>query len=322
MYRMDRINRIIDEIYQKHNVIREIDFDRDIDTEKSDRFVIDEKERYLEFLFKSAASISLCDYTVILGEIKEEENRTIRLISSLEKLTEDSLMRAYLLVENKVPFKETDMVFFNIERSKEFAFNIGLNNYSRYNHMHMIKNHETGFFEKSEERISFMSTFTGNEAFLNYVTGNGAELLQTLEMRDTASIQYILDFKNNLVILNERKYKMPLNSFIEKDTSYINLALLPVKEQEKEPWVHIKEISYGKEQGYIYFNLNLRDYKTDKIGIYCISSANPGVQVYSKTREEWCDLNQNRFKADHEDIQIRIRMKFGDKIYKIFVVQY
>ena len=114
-----------------------------------------EKERYLEFLFKSAASISLCDYTVILGEIKEEENRTIRLISSLEKLTEDSLMRAYLLVENKVPFKETDMVFFNIERSKEFAFNIGLNNYSRYNHMHMIKNHETGFFEKANEKNHF-----------------------------------------------------------------------------------------------------------------------------------------------------------------------
>ena len=50
------------EIYERYHVIKEIDFNKDIDVEKSDRYVVDDKYRKLEFLYRSIRNIEMEDY--------------------------------------------------------------------------------------------------------------------------------------------------------------------------------------------------------------------------------------------------------------------
>lgn len=310
------------DIYGKNNIIKELDFSNDIDIERSDRFKLKKQEGCLEFLCKDIAIVKPADYSIILGGLKEKEDDSVRLVSSLEKITGDSFMRAYSFINRKVLFDETDILFFDIERSNEFAFNIGFNNYSRYKWMNKIRNNEVDFFGKNEDRISFMSTFARDKAVINLINRSGNKLVHTIDIQNTPSIQYTINLRENFIKLNEKKYRTPIIKSLSMERDYyINIALLPVKEQEQIPWVNSKSIVYGKEQGYIYFKFDLKDYVSKNIGIFCISSASLQIQAYSNMSKKWQDLNQESCKIDHMDIQIRVKMKYGDRLYKILIAQ-
>jgi hypothetical protein len=84
----------------------------------------------------------------------------------------------------------------------------------------------------------------------------------------------------------------------------------------------IKDISFGKCMGYIYFKpivLEKEELKQKEFKIQAIAKGSPIIEVYNCLRDEWINLESMNKIDEISSINIRIGMKFSDRLYSLLV---
>ena len=133
------IDSVVKEIENKYRVIRDINFSRDIDTERSDTFNINENKGFLEVPYKPVIKIRPEDYSIIYGEKSVIEDEVI-LISTLNDMTDNKVKRAQILLETSFNLNDINVFDVTVKLCKDTNLFFKVNNSHAYRLMLQHKN--------------------------------------------------------------------------------------------------------------------------------------------------------------------------------------
>lgn len=320
---MNRMESIRREIEEKYYIVKEINFNEDIDIERSDKHILDEKNNYLEFLFREIENISPESYTAVLGKSKTVGNG-IKMIPTINNdLINDNKKRATFLVEKPLIQNQVDLVCVNFQRSYSAYFYFFISNHIYHNTMEKIIRREIPY--NSEVFISSGSRHINNVFGDNIVTiQTRTDSIPDLDSALTIPIQnncdrFLINLKDNYIKLQEKKYNAPYSSFIKKEKVYISLACIPYDSSMENESVLVKSVVYGSRNGLVYLKPFLL--KSSKLKVFMICSGNPTIQSYSKKIGKWINITSNNISDSGAEIHLRIKMSLGDKIYHFLIVE-
>lgn len=316
-------NDIIDKIFQKYNLIKEIDFNNDIEVEKSGKFIIDNEGGYLEFLFQKKEEITINDYTTIFGKM-ETHGEDVKMIPVLNDKFEDLSQKSVSLVLEKIFMQtEMDVIYIKFNKTKDSYFYFRPSNFAFYNAMHKLKsgNKNKNLYHSYIKDCKTIECIFKDDS-VTIAKRVGLELDSNTAIRLPLSdntIEFTINKRTGYVRAGNKKANIPFLSIIREEKMCIGLLSFVQDDVNLNETACIKSILYGTEYGYIY--INTFEIQSKVVELIMISSGNPVIQYYVNESNQWVNITKNLDIHINGNTQLRIKMATGDKVYKIFIVE-
>lgn len=316
------------EIYEKYNVIKEIDFHKDIDTERSDRYVVDEKSECLRFLFREVENIKFEDYKLYRFGKFELLEKGIHLIAMLDKEINDSVKRSQVLVKKPILSHNTPLIYLSFTTNEDSMICVRLGNEFFYDvcsdsvegRIPWNSSLKQSFeFQRIETYFSFRDIFIQQKAGLKRVYLER----DVCSPIDSTTMNCIFNTKRGYLSIEGKEKIIYNKGIIQNEKCYMSISCNSIKpdlDKISKPEAYIDEIMFGEEDGFIYL-YPLKNLKYKKIRFVIVSSKEEVVQYYCKIQGIWIDICSSQAIRAEEILKVRIHMNCGDRIYNMFILE-
>lgn len=309
------------EVYEKYNVVKEIDFNEDIDVEKSGVYFFDDEEKILRFMFQKKGEISSKDFFTTLGK-KEETIQGVKLIPTENKDYCKSEWINCFLIEKKFNKAENDIFYFEFNIHEKGSFIIRFSNEYYGSKIIDAYNKKTNAGNlKSESKSKVVDYYFVNNRLASMEwSGLGLYYEEYLEYKyDTKFIRFVVNNKEKYILLGDEKLKTKGLDYINDEHISIIIAGSSIYGEDIDYAALIKSFDYGSSQGYLY----LKPFKLDekKVKVLILGNRDIKVQQYLKLDSKWVNVNKEIEFAQQEEIRLRVDMNSGDIIYKIIIIE-
>lgn len=315
----------IKEIENKYKIIKRIDFNKDLDLEKSGKFYIDKSRGCIEFLYTVSDIIEPSVYNLIYGEMNTI-GEEVRLVPTFNDMTDNKVKRAQLLLERKI--NPSDFIVFDIKvkLNANTYFFVTLNNYYSYELLKAQKEKKVflaGDYYQSKRRKVMYFTLDANMTMIEYEGLNQSYShsvpVKNSDYQDEISI--IFNFANGSIRFGENKMHFQPSNIIKHDEPiYISLVCNSKTNADCDMETYVKRIVCGTaDNGYLYFKpiAAVMDMQ-----VFVISKGSPTIEYYSNSLNKWLTINNGSLiKADGKEVMLRARLSTADKIYQILITQ-
>ncbi|KUO74771.1 MAG: hypothetical protein APF77_10940 [Clostridia bacterium BRH_c25] len=319
------IKTTIKEIESKYKILKNMDFSKDLDLEKSDRFYIDKSQGYIQFMYKVLEIIEPDDYNLIYGEMSAIDGQ-IRLIPTLNDMTDNKVKRAHLLIEKKFNLREINVFDIKVKLNKNTYFFLTMNNDYSYELLQAQKEKRiflAGEYYQSARRKVIYFMLDENIAMIEYEGLNQLYSyfvpLKNAYYED--EINVIINFKDNIIRLGENKlYFKPSNIVKYDEPLYLSLVSNSKTTADCDMETFVSRIAYGTaDSGYLYFNPIIT---VTNIRVLVICKGNPAIEYFSNSFNKWLTINDDGIiNTEGREVMLRARLSTEDKIYQILIAQ-
>ncbi|WP_094548907.1 hypothetical protein [Petroclostridium xylanilyticum] len=299
----------------KYHLLRELDFTKDIDMERSGIYFVHSEKKYLEFVCKVKEQILFNDYISIIGRTHEQEKDVVIIPSNSNlQIFEDSIKRAITLIRKPIKLNEVDIVLISFMVSDfQHDFHIRLCNQDYYNWMCKLKEKTMLYNPDISSRCI---AYCFNNKVLSVKSLAGSQISRNnyilLPINDK-NIYQILNLKKGFFKANLQSSYVYYNELIQKEDQYLYFSC------NRNAKMTINKLIYGNENGYIY--LKPLNYDNEKIHILMECSGRPTLEFFCEVSRQWKIIEDNRLLKLNHQVQLRISMHNGDKIYKMFILK-
>lgn len=334
-----KIDKKIEEIKNKYKFLKEIDFNSDIDKEKSGYYILDEKNQEIEFVYQKKADI--LDYPMTNMFTGEEVlyNDYIELKPDVKTELTDNQEEYFKYFHSNYFFEDDDIVHIKLDKdlfcNRFFAIdflgdellnfnkNFILDSYQNYgivkfNKMNLenIERKWVLFLINSEKILFWGGIYSG----LNKMAQFSNELANN-------KIDFVLDKKqkkysrNDCVWKDVKFIKFEEQKNINTDLSSLNYIIFQTRGNwDEEVKLERDNIVIGERKGYIYLNEFELSSEINKLKVFVISKGEYLLQIKLKDGS-WINFNENldRSLLDRK-ISLRLCMEIYTKIKKILIV--
>ncbi|MBZ4645379.1 MAG: hypothetical protein JG777_868 [Clostridia bacterium] len=325
------IELIKQKILMNYKVIKQVNFDNDIDLEKSGSFIIHPVENYLEFLYQPVEKISINECISVLGEIEINNEGVIFKPTVNPKSLQYSYPRKEAICLVRIPINPNEVDIIDI------SFTCNMTSY-----FYMMLVNRFGF-------ETMLKVIEGKASHRDVVRSQGSRATQIQCINNEMSVYYMIgeDVTENIVsvpvisnsieyMFNINKtyitYKLANKNFMQN----INLhRKLPIDSNSyyiyfgvdnyninspttKEACLH--KVVYGQEHGYIYLRpINICSKMIQVIMLYCGNSV---VQFFCPDKKQWLEVKDKEIiKNSTGSVSFRVYMHSRDKIYEFAIIE-
>jgi hypothetical protein len=310
---MDNVHKIRDKIVQENKIIKRIDFEKDINKEKSGKYYLNSNNGVLEFVCDVSSTINKDNYIIVFGNAEFYE-KGIRLVPTKNDIFEDDIERAGVLVKKPVQFKQTGIILINFEVDDySNGYSITLCDQLYYNLLHKIKKEKIKHIPPYDS-IRIMSTFINQRFDLRKYIGIKYDEKDFISLPiKEKDLTYLIDLQEGYVKIN----------FITQKIFYKCLMM----QQDVYPFflcnhkgrMFIKDIIYGTKEGYIYFNPIKVQF--EQLQIMMLYSGSPVIEYFCDKQNKWLKINDQEFIKVSDKLNLRSKMTTEDKIFDLFITK-
>lgn len=310
------------EIYQKFNVIKEIDFKKDIDATQSDEYIYDENG-FISFLLQKKGELKSENYITLLG--KKENVDGIKIIPTENSDYNLPFLTALFQIDKYLDKELVDIFYMDIELKKNTTFLIRFSN-----EYYIEKSHKAQKMRKLPNQMFYHDKSKVLDCLfirqcIKCMAWSGLGRLKNesepyLTHRFKSNkIRYMMDFKNEVGVINGKKLKIKNLDFLQTNNIYINIASQNLDNKKIDYSTSIKSFIYGSSEGYLY----LKSFKIQsrRTQLLILGNSDIKIEQYLDGISKWVDLKSNNRLFVENDVRIRIKLKSRDKIYKIVVLE-
>ena len=331
------IDKKVEEIKSKYKIIKVIDFNCDIDKEKSGYYILDDKNQEIEFIYQKKAD--LLDYPLInmfTGE-KILSNDYLELKPDIKAQINDNQEEYFKIYHSDYFFKDDDIVHIKLDKGlfidKMFRIDFLSDNFltsyknnildihSKYGIMkfHKIKYEarKYGTFILNGEDISFWGQkFNDTEILSSFFIELKGEKIDFILDKELNQYKWSCDQWEKSEFLDSKEYIKTSDDL--KDMNRIMLQSIGIWKEEIK--LEKESIIIGERKGYIYLNeLKLPD-EINRLKVFIISKGKCLPQIKLKDGG-WIDFNENLDKSLlDEKICLRFYTETYTKVRKIFII--
>lgn len=316
----EKVNTIKGQLIKDYKVLKEIDFSDDIDADSSDKFHVNTKEGYLEFLMGIKEKIRFEDFTVLLGE-SVNSSQGVEMLPIPANHVNLPYKRCMMLVNKIFDLKQFNCIYLDFNNIKSMRMLVILGNKRYFNIINRINEYGSTVWEKvnSIDVKTLSYCIDENKTYLTKNDGakkNIAGLTEVPPLKEQANF-----------FINCRKYTM-LNGakitcnypYLFEDGYYcLNLICDMIGDLKVERNTCINNLLLGVEEGFLYLKpLKINEDETE---VFTICSGKPIIQYFLHEENKWIDLVGNiKLKYDKE-LAVRVKMKGGERIYSILLLK-
>lgn len=315
-----KVNAIKEKLMNDYNVLREIEFSRDIDMDESDKFYLNSEKGYLEFLMKVNERIRYENLNVLLGESINTE-KGIEMLPTPASHVNLSYNRCMLLINRIFDLKRFNCIYMNFDKSIGSKLQIIIGNKNYFNIINEINKYGRNVWEKVNSiDVKATSYHVDDDKFyitkLDRLKKNTVGLTEVPNIREQANL-----------LINSRKYAKlnnvttiySLTNNFEDGHYCISLVCDIMEDSKSEGKTYINNLLLGDEEGFIYIKpLSL---PTNSAEVFTICSGSPIVQYFSQEQNKWIDIVRSINIKDTRELAMRIKMKTGERIYSILLLK-
>lgn len=312
------IKVIKDELLKEHTILKEIDFNNDINIEKSDDFYVNTKRGYLEFLMGSRENIGFSDFTVLLGGAKPKEKGILLMPEKCDHVNL-SYERCMLLLNRSISAKQLKYMHTKVKVPEHMKFIIIFGN--KYYFDIISRMHEYGsdiWNIVNSDDVKAISYYIENNRISKTITENKKKTF--IEVSETTSIdrQFDLLFTESHVKSNGTLVSTNDYDFFEDGRYYICVVCDLAENKENRECAYVSGMSFGSEEGYIFIKPISINKST--VTVSAIYSGNPTIQYHMKSEDKWINiLDKNEIRIEGK-LVMRLRMKSGDRIHSLMLL--
>lgn len=300
----------IKRISETENVIKEIDFNIDIDKEKSGYYIINDVTGELNFIYGESKSL-LTEGGYFLDEpdifVKTDElvmKPTEKLLSPMTKAS--NLARSVYSIQYEL--KDDDIICFD---TNEFDDIILITLLDEEHIRKVILEDKKGEFPQ----IDLVICKDGDLITVN----NRMQIV--LDVIEQKSNKYIIDFKNGIVYRNNKRYLFNPKLGIKNDINNIHLNYIIRKQESNGITIKSNQLHSCKKNGFIYLEpLGLTNGKSYKINMFC--KGNVEIQKYNYEQDKWIGVqNESLTENDTQKLWIRLELESYSEVFKILIIE-
>jgi len=311
-----RLEELKNKLREENKIVKEIDFFRDIDVERSDKYHTDSKKGCIKFLCGNPYHLKYNDYIVLDGKLQTEGD-SIKLISQINKFYQDKIERGQILIDKQLDNNRYSIMNCIIDTSNNNLCQLIFANNEYYSLLLDIKDNK--LLSKLEvindaryEKTIFYSCILGNKTVT--VSKNiGGKYQDKTNVHIPSKAQ-----KHNITYdIIHRKLTINNVQVIFEDFNFnpqgISLANI------KDSVTNIKEITYGERKGYIY--LKPIEGLPNKVRLFMLYSGNGNMEYWERKSNKWIKVSNQSTISNFDKLYIRISMENEEKIYSIIIAE-
>lgn len=319
--KMIKLEREINSTINPNSIYKDIDLAKDIDIAKSgfyllDQYYLDDKIKSLRFIYTEKES--LLNYKGYFGRNPNNINLFNELNLESGKFIEP--LNVYIdTFISEYSISNDDIIYFSYENG-------------------MLKDQEflCLVFNNEKFRTDFGNSLTHNlnsNDWEYYLLGINSYLCSTAKYSENAIVNIfnslninkyskcIIDFKQNIGYINNKRFDIELDRFFKDDLKYISICKTNPVYSNNIIKVKPDNLMIGNRNGYIYLNpIEVRNDMEFKLKI--AYNGNIKVECYSESLNKWVELNQDdNLKASDNKLNLRFKVSTHDEIYKVVLLK-
>lgn len=310
-----KINNDIENFLKNFQVYKKIDFNTDIDKEKSGNYVIDDKNNELIFMCNSCESIFNYEGHFLNDKNGILEQDKVKFIPNVFCNATKFYCSYYF---SELEQKDDYILYFDyrdILLDKSQIFIVSILNLDSYIHTYNVINNFN--YEKTFKQDILLIRLEQDKTMLRVIDSKNDSLnrLHYHKEKNNHHKYSLLDSKNSIIFYNTEQYNFG-NISLKNNKKYVGVWY---STSNKDQIFNIKRssISISKKKGFIY----LRPfYSQFDFKVLIFSKGKIELEYYSQAASKWVDFNGLK-KSKNMDIEIRIKLSSLDRIRGIYFVK-
>ncbi len=320
---VDNYQKVLSDIYEQFNFVKTINFSEDIDTENSCYYQVDKDMGSLEILISEVNKICLDDYIKVFGELILDNSGVIVKPTVNQEFGDISYVSASLFVDKYINTNKNSMIVFNFERQNGSFLLFRLCNKHFQQIMQRIISGKAEYGKAAfSDKVSQTLDLIFSDSGLTIIPRIGIELQQDssiLMPLQSNIVEMSINIKHNYLIINGKKFRVPLLSAIDDDYTGINIISFIKQAQLNGEIATIRELSCGRAEGFVRLkDISLEGRTAQVLAIY---KGNPELQYYDFKDNCWQIIKQNQTIDVEKALRLRIRMGVEDQVLKVIIVE-
>lgn len=310
-----KINNDIEKFLKNFQVYKKIDFNTDIDKEKSGNYIINDKSNELIFMYDSCESIFNYEGHFLNDRNGVLEQDKVKFIPNIF-CNANKFYNSYYFLE--LGQKDDYILFFDyrdILLDESQMFRVSISNLDTYIYTHNVINNLN--YEKNFKQDILMIRLEQDKTMLRVIDSKNDSLnkLYYHKEKNNHHKYLLLDAKNSIIFYNTEQYNFG-NISLKMDKKYVEIGYLTLN-KDKELNIKRSSISIGKKKGFIY----LKPFYTQvNFKVLIFSKGKIELEYYSQAASKWIDFN-GLGKAKNMNMEIRIKLSSLDRIKGIYFVK-
>lgn len=313
---------LLQNLLKNNYIVRNINFEYDIDKKLSERCVYNiSSNGHLNFFYEITEEITKDDCKLIAENIIETEESGLLPKNTPFKTAEQGEGYSHYLVNHEI--NSCNLICINqLEHEISYYLMLGSKKYKEKLQQVYEK------IAKNEEKIvdnygvdGYVFYTWNNGCWINKYNNNIIEKKHEEMHFNKPIIQESINIKKNQVIMWDNKckkhikYIKNLNSFEKK---YLLLSIKAADINRVGFDSFIKNFTFGKNDGYIYLKtIQIKEKKVQAIMIY---SGNPILQYFNIQKCNWESVIEGQKLCIDGNVKLRVKMSSGDSIQDILFV--
>lgn len=318
--RLNRINEIQKEIRDKYSVIKEIDFSKEIDIDKSDRFAINSEYGYLRFLYKDVKEVRPDEYSLVNGRMLAKDD-SIELLPTLNDMTDNKYKRAHIIMSKGFKLNQVDNIQLDIKLEYKSCLQIMINNKYSQQLFERQKRKEIflGSIDYDTPKRKLFSYQLGADLIVRKYEGLEEKLKIAVPFKHRENVNLELNLREGCAVIGEQKRLIPQVDFDLNEELYVSLFFVSEIESPNDKKVLVNSLKLHRNNGFIYFKpLELRN---SNLKVFMLYKGASSVQKYSNKDNEWSVVHNEQQLCINNLNQLRIKMADGDQLFKLMLVK-
>lgn len=315
--KMIKLEREINSTINPNSIYKDIDLTKDIDMVKSgfyllDQYYLDDKIKSLRFIYTEKESLFNYKgyFTDNPKEIKLFEELKFKPSNFVEPL---NLYMDFFIFEHLID--DDEIINFKFQEdlfTDNGGFNLILSN-NKFKQDCINKSFTVS--DSLQWKVCSLIQTNNQLGYIEYFNGNYKNSLLPISKHKIGNC--ILDFKQNIVYLNNKKVKNSLNNPLN------NIIISATTFPQCKDYITLKpdNLMIGNRNGYIYLN-PIEVPNNIEFKLKVAYNGNIKVEVYLENLNDWVELNQDdNLKASDNKLNLRFKVSTHDEIYKVVLLK-
>lgn len=310
-----KINNDIEKFLKNFQVYKKIDFNTDIDKEKSGEYIVNNKNNELTFMCDSCKSIFNYKGHFLNDKNGVLEQDKVKFIPNVF-CNISKFYNSYYFSE--LEQKDDYILYFDyrdILLNESQMFRVSISNLDTSIYTHNIINNLN--YEETFKQDILLILLEQDKTMLRVIDSKNDSLNRFYYYKEKSNNHKysLLDAKNSIIFYNTEQYNFG-NISLKRDKKYVGIWYLTLN-KDKEFNIKRSSVSIGKKKGFIY----LKPFYTQfNFKILIFSKGRIELEYYSQVTNKWIDFS-SLGKTKNMNMEIRIKLSSLDRIKGIYFVK-
>lgn len=310
-----KINNDIENFLKNFQVYKKIDFNTDIDKEKSGEYIVNNKNNELTFMCDSCESIFNYKGHFLNDKNGVLEQDKVKFIPNVF-CSINKFYNSYYFSE--LEQKDDYILYFDyrdILLNESQMFRVSISNLDTSIYTHNVINNLN--YEETFKQDILLILLEQDKTKLSVIDSKNDSLNRFYYYKEKSNNHKysLLDAKDSIIFYNTEQYNFG-NISLKRDKKYVGIWYLTLN-KDKEFNIKRSSVSIGKKKGFIY----LKPFYTQfNFKILIFSKGRIELEYYSQVTNKWIDFS-SLGKTKNINMEIRIKLSSLDRIKGIYFVK-